>query len=137
MPIRLILVQPPSACVTMNQSMHSRERVKNNIHVVVLCLLRILMVCELKQRTVTTTLTFLSTVWNKWSVFQRSDLGSSTGCDHVVAPLNRLNFEFSFAALFIRIRCTGSVQYPVKVARHFHRTLYKYPLRCRKNVPQP
>ena len=54
-----------------------------------------------------------------------------------LALLNRPNFEFSFTVLFIRIRCTGSVQYPVKVARHFHRTLNKCPLRWRKNVPQP
>ena len=52
------------------------------------------------------------------------------------ALLNRRGFNLSFSVLFIIIHCTGSVQYPVKVAQHFHRTLYKYPLRWLKNVPQ-
>ena len=34
-------------------------------------------------------------------------------------PLNRRDFKFSFVILCIRISCTGSVQYPVKVAQHF------------------
>ena len=32
--------------------------------------------------------------------------------------------------------CTSKVLYSVKVALHFHRMLYKYQLRMRKNVPQ-
>ena len=53
-----------------------------------------------------------------------------------LALLNRTTFAFSFAVLFIKMPCTSNVLYSVKVALHFHRMLYKYQLRMRKNVPQ-
>ena len=83
-----------------------------------------------------TTLTFLLTLRNIWPVFIAPILGAVQSTTVWLALLNRTTFAFSFAVLFIKMPCTSNVLYSVKVALHFHRMLYKYQLRMRKNVPQ-